>query len=67
MGKVPTPNGGLVPPHFFFIQKILKPDGVGTELVRSIHRGASLGGGRRENEHTVWSFIRSLDGVNERT
>ena len=58
MGKVPTPNGGLVPPHFFF-QKILKPDGVGTELVRSIHREASLGGRRRENERTVQSFIQS--------
>ena len=30
-----NPKWGLVPPHFFFIQKILKPDGVGTELVRS--------------------------------
>ena len=58
--------GGWYPP-FFFIQKILKPDGVGTELVRSIHRGASLGGGRREKEHTVRSFIRNLDGVTERT
>ena len=37
------------------------------ELVRSIHRGASLGGGRQENECTVWSFIWSLDGVNEHT
>ena len=36
------------------------------ELVQSIQRGAFLGGRRRENERTVWSFIRSLDGVNER-
>ena len=58
--------GGWYPP-FFFIQKILKPDGVGTELVQSIHRGASLGGRMAGNEHTVQSFIRSLDGVTERT
>ena len=30
-------------------------------------QGASLGGGRQENERTVRSFIRSLDGVTERT
>ena len=30
-------------------------------------QGASLAGGRRENEQTVQSFIRSLDGVTERT
>ena len=30
-------------------------------------QGASLGGRRRENERTVRSFIRSLDGVTERT
>ena len=30
-------------------------------------KGASLGGRRREKEHTVWSFIRSLDGVTEHT
>ena len=30
-------------------------------------QGVSLGGGRRENECTVWSFIRILDGVSERT
>ena len=61
--------GGWYPP-FFFIQKLLKPDGVGTELVRvsTEHtQGASLGGRRRENERTVRSFIRSLDGVTERT
>ena len=43
IGKVPIPNGGLVPP-IFFIQKILKLDGVGTELVRSIHRGGIFRG-----------------------
>ena len=61
MGKVPTPNGGLVPPIFFY-SKTIKTGrsryGVSTEVVRS---------GRRENERTVWSFIRSLDGVIERT
>ena len=30
-------------------------------------QGASLGGRWWENERTVWSFIRSLDGVIERT
>ena len=30
-------------------------------------QGVSLGGRQQENEHTVRSFIRSLDGVNERT
>ena len=30
-------------------------------------QGASLGGGWRENKRTVQSFIRSLDGVTERT
>ena len=30
-------------------------------------QGASLGGGRWENERTVWSFIGSLDGVTEHT
>ena len=37
------------------------------KLVQSIHGGASLGGGWREKECTVRSFIRSLDGVTERT
>ena len=62
--------GGWYPP-FFFYSKTIKTGrsryGVSTELVWSIHRGASLGGGRRENERTVRSFIRSLDGVTERT
>ena len=30
-------------------------------------KGVSLGGGQREKEHTVRSFIRSLDGVTEHT
>ena len=30
-------------------------------------QGASLGGGRRENERIVRSFIRNLDGATERT
>ena len=34
MGKVPAPKWGAGTPHFFFIQKILKPDGVGMELVQ---------------------------------
>ena len=66
MGKVPTPNGGLVPPIFFY-SKTIKTGrsryGVSTEHTQ----GASLGGGQRENERTVRSFIRSLDGVTERT
>ena len=51
MGKVPTPNGGLVPPIFFYSKNIKTGRsryGVSTELARSIHRGASLGGRRRE-------------------
>ena len=47
MGKVPTPNGGLVPLIFFYSKTIKTRRsryGVSTELVRSIHRGASLGG-----------------------
>ena len=30
-------------------------------------QGVSLGGGQQKNECTVRSFIRSLDGVTERT
>ena len=30
-------------------------------------QGASLGGQMAGNERIVWSFIRSLDGVTERT
>ena len=66
MGKVPTPNGGLVPPIFFYSKTIKTRRsryGVSTEHTQ----GVSLGGGRRENERTVQSFIRSLDGVTERT
>ena len=47
MGKVPTPNGGLVPPIFFY-SKTIKTGrsryGVSTEHTQ----GASLGGGWRE-------------------
>ena len=66
MGKVPTPNGGLVPPIFFYSKNIKtgwSRYGVSTEHIQ----GASLGGRRQENERTVWSFILSLDGVTERT
>ena len=62
--------GGWYPP-FFFIQKTIKTGrsryGVSTELVTEHTQGASLGGRRRENERTVRSFIRSLDGVTECT
>ena len=34
-GEGTNPKWGAGTPHFFFIQKILKPDGVSTELVRS--------------------------------
>ena len=58
--------GGWYPPFFFYSKTIetgRSRYGVSTELVRSIHRrGASLGGGQREKERTVRSFIRSLDG-----
>ena len=37
------------------------------ELVREYTQGASLGGGRQENQHTVRSFIWTLDGVSEHT
>ena len=66
MGKVPTPNGGLVPPFFFYSKNIKTGRswyGVSTEHIQ----GASLGGGRRENKRTVRSFKQSLDGVTERT
>ena len=62
--------GGWYPP-FFFYSKNIKTGwsryGVSTELYRAYTGGVSLGGGWQENECTVWSFIRSLDGVNERT
>ena len=67
MGKVPTPNGGLVPPIFFYSKTIetgWSRYGVSTEHTQ---KGASLGGRQREKECTVQSFIRSLDGVTERT
>ena len=58
--------GGWYPPFFFYSKNIKTGRswyGVSTEHIQ----GASLGGRRRENERTVWSFIRSLDGVTERT
>ena len=64
MGKVPTPNGGLVPLPIFFYSKTIKTGrsryAVSTELVRRR-------GGWRENERTVRSFIQSLDEVLVRT
>ena len=58
--------GGWYPPFFFYSKNIKTGQsryGVSTEHIQ----GASLGGGQRENERTVRSFIRSLDGVTERT
>ena len=62
--------GGWYPPIFFYSKNIetrRSRYGVSTELVRSIHRGVSLGGWMVGNKRTVRSFIRSLDGVTERT
>ena len=62
--------GGWYPPIFFYSKNIKTGRsryGVSTELVVEHTQGASLGGGQRENERTVRSFIRSLDGVNEHT
>ena len=59
--------GGWYPPFFFYSKTIetgRSRYGVSTEHTQ---KGASLGGGQWEKEHTVRSFIWSLDRVTEHT
>ena len=71
MGTVPAPKWGAgTSPIFFFIQNIKfgwSKDAPSMEYIRSVHKGASTRGQTVGKVRIRRSFIRSLDGVNERT